>query len=209
MLFSKNSFATLFAVVAVSVKGSHADTDKFLGTVRLCTDDWGLRIIVFITKYLPMVLCVNTSMTISRTPPTLSDLIIPGFSVPASSVSKFLVSFFRCFTEVLMYSSSLRLRYSAIGCPSLPAGHSITLDGSQVVDPDTHGFGDKISSISCFATDLYLGWVEFCTDYDFRGDCIQYKVPANDTQCQEVGEDYNDKFYTFKSTPGLECVGFV
>jgi len=154
-----------------------------------------------------MVLRASTSHPIPIMTPTLSNLI-PGLSVSASSESKFFFSFFCCFTEIsFIYFFTLRLRYRDHGCPSLPAERYINL-GSEVANLCAIGFGGAISSLFCFTNDI-LGWTQFCLGYEFQGDCTVHKVTVDDPSCFDIVGHYNDKFYSFRTSPGITCDGFV
>jgi len=104
-----------------------------------------------------------------------------------------------------MYSS-LWLCYSDSACTSIPRDHSVTLK-SEVDNLSLIGFGGRISSFTC-VSDKHMGWVKFCTDHEFEGDCVQYIIPAEDPPCQNIEKSYNDKFHSFKSTPDMVCIGF-
>jgi len=105
-----------------------------------------------------------------------------------------------------MYSPSLRLRYRNPGCPILRGERSINL-GSQVYNLSDFDFGGIISSFRC-VSDRVLGWASFCYDYELKGGCAQHRIATQGALCHNLGDSDNDKYYSFKSTPGMECTAF-
>jgi len=110
-----------------------------------------------------------------------------------------------------MYSSSLRLHYSARDCLSNSQDRYIVLN-PRVANLSSHSdvdgysdFGGIISSFSCFS-DKNLGLGTFYDGYQFEGGPVRFQAPASGDRCQNLDE--NTKPYSFLSTPGMDCFGF-
>jgi len=111
-----------------------------------------------------------------------------------------------------MYSSSLRLHYSARDCLSSPQDRYIVLN-PKVANLSSHSdvdgysdFGGIISSFSCFS-DQNLGLATFHDGYRFEGGSVRFQIPASGDLCLNL--DKNTKSYSYSSTPGMDCFGFA
>ena len=102
-----------------------------------------------------------------------------------------------------MYSSSLRLRYSAPDCTAGPGHHSTVLEYS--IDNLTEIDFGIISSLGCYKKPAgFIGNVTFCG----CSGCYAQNVTTEVSPCTNLKDiGYSDMTYFNLSGP-VQCVGF-